>query len=468
MVVWLNIDKLHRAATLHAGTCDDVLNRDRSLYKSTAKDVDNLYRDGGWVQFESRAAALEGVEAYRELRRRSRAKIKEIDFNECTRCGGQAAPSRHNERPARFDAASGHPPVRWITPVRLDELPDITHLIRRINARAAQRADADPGNDTVGRLWAVRQRFKPKSQRSDLVFSVPEESKSRSYTFHRGGRTELQFNVGYMLDGDMLRLRFGVAFSLETSARLFDPLTPLLPLIRHFNDYVGERPEQVSDLSMWSERGDLRSPIRPAGWVWPEEATLGTFIFVGRLTGADPTDDEVDDMLARLDRLLPLFEAVMRRGLASVDAPSEAASGPGGTPSNLASTQAVWSARVVDVRLRHNEIQCALNDLLREEPDIAAVEFEGSVASGGRFDHRVRHVDGTVTYYEVKTGASASACIRQAVGQLLEYAYWTDGIGVRRLVVVGDVPLRPDEAEYLDRLRATFGLPLDYQRVCPP
>lgn len=240
-----------------------------------------------------------------------------------------------------------------------------------------------------------------------------------------------------------------------------------MPLIAHFNDYVIEAPEQVSDLMMWSERGDLRSAIRPAGPVLPEEVAIGTFVFIGRLGPAEPTDYQLDAILARLDQLLPLYEIVMRRGLA--DAPTLSVGEPGmvGSPSIRTQTQAVWLARIVDIRLRHNEIACALYKQLHEAAGSDSVEFERPAASGGRFDARVRHADGTSTWYEIKTAASAGACIRQAVGQLLEYAYWSEGPRVRSLVVVGDVPLRSDEEAYLNRLRTLFNLPLDYLCVDP-
>jgi hypothetical protein len=60
--------------------------------------------------------------------------------------------------------------------------------------------------------------------------------------------------------------------------------------------------------------------------------------------------------------------------------------------------------------------------------------------TGGRIDLVVRTGEG-YEFYEIKTYGSARACIREAIGQLLEYAMWPgaeparqdhDGVRARR------------------------------------
>lgn len=118
MVVWLNIDKPTRVVTLHAGECSDVLKRDLSVYKPTARDVHSLHRDGGWVQFDDRSAALEGVETYRELRRRSGARHKEIEFRECRRCVEAALHPHSDGGAVRRDLTDPRPPEKGLAPAR--------------------------------------------------------------------------------------------------------------------------------------------------------------------------------------------------------------------------------------------------------------------------------------------------------------------------------------------------------------
>lgn len=74
----------------------------------------------------------------------------------------------------------------------------------------------------------------------------------------------------------------------------------------------------------------------------------------------------------------------------------------------------------------------------------------------------------SITLFEIKPYDSPKAVIRDAIGQLLEYAFrepnrWQ---GKRlKLVIVGRVPLDPLSKSYLSRLARQFHLPLSYQTV---
>lgn len=71
-------------------------------------------------------------------------------------------------------------------------------------------------------------------------------------------------------------------------------------------------------------------------------------------------------------------------------------------------------------------------------------------------------------FYEIKTAPSAKACIRQAIPQLLEYAYWDGDVKkVDRLIVVGPVPVTVDASTYLEYLRNTFSIPIFYETYKP-
>lgn len=43
----------------------------------------------------------------------------------------------------------------------------------------------------------------------------------------------------------------------------------------------------------------------------------------------------------------------------------------------------------------------------------------------------------TYWFYEIKTADSPRACLREAIGQLLEYAFWPGTQEAMRLIVVG-------------------------------
>lgn len=68
-------------------------------------------------------------------------------------------------------------------------------------------------------------------------------------------------------------------------------------------------------------------------------------------------------------------------------------------------------------------------------------------------------------FYEVKTCGSAKACIREALGQIMEYAYWPGKSHAKKIIVVGENDIDPKTREYLEYLQTTFNLPLEYQKV---
>jgi len=65
-------------------------------------------------------------------------------------------------------------------------------------------------------------------------------------------------------------------------------------------------------------------------------------------------------------------------------------------------------------------------------------------------------------YYEIKTENTAKGCIRQAIGQLLEYACYPDKVKARKLIVVGEHFATLDDEIYLSHLRKKFRLPVGY------
>jgi hypothetical protein len=67
--------------------------------------------------------------------------------------------------------------------------------------------------------------------------------------------------------------------------------------------------------------------------------------------------------------------------------------------------------------------------------------------------------------YEIKTAGSARLCVREAVGQLLEYALWTGAPKTTKLVVVGESPLDLSTKDYLRRLNRKFPIPINYEQI---
>lgn len=120
------------------------------------------------------------------------------------------------------------------------------------------------------------------------------------------------------------------------------------------------------------------------------------------------------------------------------------------------------SAQTVEKSLRHNQIQPALFEHLKSLCG-DSVSGEQSTADGTYIDAAVRQ-GGEYTYYEIKTGLSAQSCIREALGQLLEYSYWPGAQSATRLVIVGEPRLDKYAKAYLETLRKHLSLPVEYRR----
>ncbi len=69
--------------------------------------------------------------------------------------------------------------------------------------------------------------------------------------------------------------------------------------------------------------------------------------------------------------------------------------------------------------------------------------------------------------FEIKSDLEPRAVIRHALGQILEYAFHPDRNHTLpvRLIIVGRRALTPPDADYLNRLRKDFALPLEYRVV---
>ena len=62
-------------------------------------------------------------------------------------------------------------------------------------------------------------------------------------------------------------------------------------------------------------------------------------------------------------------------------------------------------------------------------------------------------------------GPSARLCIRQALGQLMEYGFWPGAAGPAKLFVVGEPPLDGKAEKFLQSLREKFKIPIYYRQV---
>jgi len=137
---------------------------------------------------------------------------------------------------------------------------------------------------------------------------------------------------------------------------------------------------------------------------------------------------------------------------------------PGHTPRSIASFANLPASRRA-IALRHNEVQTELYNMLAIEFGKNAVWTEYATGNGGFADAIVRHQDGRCWLYEIKIASSASMVVRQALGQLLEYAFRPGGLEPAKLIVVGEPPLDELTSAHLTRLRSEFSLNVTYLQV---
>lgn len=317
-------------------------------------------------------------------------------------------------------------------------------------------------NRADGRDFGDLQRYRTaarglKRQHRRVFGGVRNED----WTFHRGGREELQFNLGFEYDNDLGGLRYGVAFSLEPS-RTMPNVDLLLPKLARFNDYLRQNPDEFSDLWMWEFAPERTAPHRPAQ-IETHLARSGVFIFLGNACDAESPD--FDAIMDTLDRLMPLYRFVETGDpLASIAKPIASAFRPGCPPRSIR-TFTNLAERLLDVSLRHNALQMQLySDLVADYGEHCVGVEQPAPGGGGRIDVLVQD-DSLRIVFEIKTATTARGCIREAVGQLLDYGCWPGGSKVDRLIVVGEPSIMPDEALYLSELNRRFPLPIAYRSV---
>lgn len=125
-------------------------------------------------------------------------------------------------------------------------------------------------------------------------------------------------------------------------------------------------------------------------------------------------------------------------------------------------TRTMGLSNCVNLRA-HTDISEDLYDYLHKVLEISKdfISIENSRVSG-------RIIDGTIidsnkyTFFEIKTHSYALANIRDAIGQLLEYSHLDPKIKIEKLVIIGPAIMNKFEEEYLNRIRNSIKLKLEY------
>ncbi len=112
----------------------------------------------------------------------------------------------------------------------------------------------------------------------------------------------------------------------------------------------------------------------------------------------------------------------------------------------------------VQVDPKHIRLQNRLYETLCSKYGTKNVDYEANFV-----DLTLRLNDKTI-FFEIKTDQTARRCIRNAIGQLLDYAYYPEKESSTCLVIVGDAPSTNEDRIYLDFLRNKFDLEVQYSQ----
>jgi hypothetical protein len=330
----------------------------------------------------------------------------------------------------------------------------IYNIALNINNRASRYS--------IGGLQDIRTELKGLKRRpGSNIFS--SRTISDEWAFHNGGRSELQFNIGWEYESGFRELRHGVAFSFETSQTL-PSIEVLVPKVRLFNDFMRIHPDLYSDMHMWWYYEEKRSSDYPPVPIEHDLVTEGCFVFLGKRQPADKID--YDTILGDFDRLLPLYRYIEGNGSSypTILPPNSPFTFKPGYSTKISSTLATYTQKQLNVNLLHNQMQETLFQRLVSQYEEENVGTELVSGVGTSVDIVVRTVQGYI-FYEIKTALTPRACLREAIGQLLEYSFWPGAQSAIKLVVVGERPIDDDCAEYLRRLNLRFPLPINYEQI---
>lgn len=133
-----------------------------------------------------------------------------------------------------------------------------------------------------------------------------------------------------------------------------------------------------------------------------------------------------------------------------------------GKASNTSEYSKSTTGKDTKVKRRHGEITDDLYALLISEGhNKRSISVEKTRVGAAIVDVVLKHSDG-YDLFEVKTSNTALKNIRQALGQIFEYALLDAEITCKRLVIIGPAELAEYEKDYFNRLKKLIKIKLEY------
>ncbi|PVY42337.1 hypothetical protein [Pontibacter virosus] len=127
------------------------------------------------------------------------------------------------------------------------------------------------------------------------------------------------------------------------------------------------------------------------------------------------------------------------------------------------STLSKRAPRTVEIELYHKKISNYLSTHLRSVYGKKNVKAEHPAGTGSNRIDIVVQDNSDLIFYEIKTYSSIKACIREAIGQILEYSYFPNKALAKELIIVSQHEADEPIKDYMSHLRNKFDIPLYYQ-----
>lgn len=314
----------------------------------------------------------------------------------------------------------------------------------------------------IGKLQSIRRDIKElKKIANNSIFVNNKNTLTEGWAYHYGGRSEIQFNIGFEDEG----FRYGLAFSLEPSQTLPD-ITVLYPKILKLNCLIREKPELFKQFRMWYWQYGERSEIFKVMEIGEDLISPGTFIFFGSLV--DNLKIDFDEILKTFDYLLDVYLIIERNDFTKSIPLSDISTNNSFVFDNKDKNPARNKSysiiqREIDIEIRHSYLQEELKNQLENEFGKENVSIENPF-NGNKIDLVVKDKN-EYHFYEIKTGSTPMMCVRQAIGQLLEYAYSNCEINASKLFIASEFDIDEKTKRYLEYLRNMFNLPIYFKKI---
>jgi hypothetical protein len=309
----------------------------------------------------------------------------------------------------------------------------------------------------VGNLQQIRKENKSlKKLHTRQIFSSSTIFDDDDYAFHDGGRTEIQYNIGFEENN---LFRYGLAFSLETGQTLPD-INIMYPKIRKYNCLLRSNPTLFLGYEFWAWVDGKRTKTEIIHEVDSSLVKPKAFIFFGKLI--EIKNINYDEILVTFDKMLPIYKYIEEQKIKNTSNNDTFVF----EKTNVSLPQSKKYTKVqteIDIDIRHSKIQEKLVEKLYSKFGNDNVSLEHPI-NGNKIDVVVNNNE-MIYFFEIKTALTARDCIRQALGQIIEYAYWPGQKNADKLFIVGENEIDKKTENYINFLKKQFRFDLEYLQI---